>query len=296
MRELIGTGVALITPFNQDLSIDTDSLKRVVNHCIDGGVDYLVVLGTTGESVTLSKPEKKLVAETVIEANGGRLPLVIGIGGNNTTQLVQELQDSDLSEFTAVLSVSPYYNKPSQEGIYRHFKALAEASPIPLVLYNVPGRTGSNISPDTAVRLAGDMENIVAIKEASADLSQIANLIQKKPDDFLVISGDDFTALSTVFLGGSGVISVIGQAFPEEFCTMIKEGRMGKKEAAERIQDQLIPAIKLIFEEGSPSGIKVIMEILGLSNANVRLPLVEATADLKARIAHYISSFSGIHA
>ena len=217
MQSLIGTGVALVTPFNNDFTIDVEALRRIVNFSIDGGVEYLVVLGTTAENATLSADEKELVIATVIEVNAGRLPLVLGVGGNNTLKVVEELRTRDLSAFEAILSVSPYYNKPSQEGIYQHFKAVSEASPIPVILYNVPGRTSSNMLPSTVIRLANDFENVVAIKEAAGDLVQAMQLIKDKPKDFLVISGDDMIALPIVLAGGAGVISVIGQGFPKEF-------------------------------------------------------------------------------
>ncbi len=232
MKNLLGTGVALITPFNLDLSIDIDALKRVVNFCIEGNIDYLVVLGTTGESVTLTSSEKQLVIDVVVEENAGRLPLVIGIGGNNTQLLTEELLQTNLKDFAAVLSVSPYYNKPTQEGIYRHYKTLAQASERPVILYNVPGRTGSNIEPDTVLRLANDCSNIVGIKEASGDMIQLRKLINILPSDFLVISGDDFTALPTVMEGGVGVISVLGQGLPNEFSRMIRLGLQGKEKEA----------------------------------------------------------------
>ncbi|PHK27740.1 dihydrodipicolinate synthase, partial [Nostoc linckia z16] len=201
MQALIGTGVALITPFKADFSVDTEALKRIVNFQIDNGIDYLVVLGTTAESATLTREEKELVIRTVIDANAGRLPLVLGVGGNNTAEVVQELKTRDLSEFVAVLSVSPYYNKPTQEGIYQHFKAVAEASPVPVILYNVPGRTSSNMLPATVLRLAREFNNIVAIKEAAGDIVQAMKLIQGKPEGFLVISGDDMITLPMVLAG-----------------------------------------------------------------------------------------------
>jgi 4-hydroxy-tetrahydrodipicolinate synthase len=224
MQSLIGTGVALVTPFKKDFSVDVEALKRIVDYQIEGGIDYLVVLGTTGEPATLTQYEKELVITTVIEANNGKLPLVLGVGGNNTHQVVEELKTRDLAAFTAVLSVSPYYNKPTQEGIYQHFKAIAEASPLPIILYNVPGRTASNMLPSTVIRLANDFKNIVAIKEAAGDIVQAMKLIQTKPKDFLVISGDDMVTLPMVLAGGAGVISVIGEGFPKQFSAMVRLG------------------------------------------------------------------------
>lgn len=296
MEQLRGTGVALITPFKNDFSVDTEALERIVHFNIDGGVDYLVVLGTTGESVTLTKSEKRLVIDTVISANNGRLPLVLGIGGNNTAVVVQELRETDLSAFDAVLSVSPYYNKPTQEGVYQHFRAIAGASPKPVILYNVPGRTGCNMLPNTVLRLAKDFVNIVAIKEASGDLVQVMQLIKDKPADFQVISGDDMTALPTVLAGGDGVISVLGQGLPSEFSRMVRLGLEGKAREAYELHYRQQDAMSLIFHEGNPAGIKAIFEILGLSTATVRLPLVEASHDLKQKINAFIGRFARIPA
>ncbi|MDO6517069.1 4-hydroxy-tetrahydrodipicolinate synthase [Zobellia uliginosa] len=290
MKQLIGTGVALITPFKTDFSVDVDALHRIVNYCVDGGVDYLVVLGTTGESVTLTKEEKQLVIDTVTIANAGRLPLVVGVGGNNTVAVIEDLQKLDLTNFDAVLSVSPYYNRPTQEGIYQHFKAIAQASPKPIILYNVPGRTGSNMLPETVARLA-DVENIVAIKEASGNMVQVQELIQACPKDFHVISGDDFTALATVLAGGSGVISVLGQGLPREFSNMIRSGLNRNVDEAYRQHYELQEGMGLIFQEGNPAGIKAIFEVLGLSGASVRLPLIEASDSLKKNIANFVKPF-----
>ena len=294
MDKLVGTGVALITPFKRDLSIDTMALTNIVNHCIDGGVNYLVVLGTTAETATLTEGEKKLVISTVVGANAGRLPLVLGIGGNNTAVVIQMIKNQDLTGFDAILSVSPYYNKPTQEGIYRHFMAIAENSPLPIIIYNVPGRTGSNVLPETVVRLAQDTKNIIAVKEASGNMAQIMQLIKEKPKEFMVISGDDVTALSIVLAGGSGVISVLGQGLPTEFSNMIQFGLSSEVKAAFKLQYSLQEGIGLIFEEGNPAGIKSVFEALGLSTAVVRLPLVEATNNLKSRIQEFIKPYAGL--
>ena len=291
MERLMGTGVALVTPFKADCSIDAEALSRIVNYCVDGGVDYLVVLGTTGESVTLNKAEKQLVMEIVIKANDGRLPLVLGIGGNSTYRVAHEVQSFQSDHFEAILSVSPYYNKPTQEGIYQHFKAISEVSNKPIIVYNVPGRTGSNMMPETVMRLANDFDNIIGIKEASGDMVQIKQLIQDKPDAFLVISGDDSTALETVIAGGSGVISVLGQGLPREFSQMIKMGLKGDTRTAREFQRRMEEGMNLIFEEGNPAGIKSVFETLGLSSGVVRLPLVEATVTLKNKIAAFVKSF-----
>lgn len=292
MQSLIGTGVALVTPFKTDFSVDTEGLKRIVNFQIDNGVDYLVILGTTAESATLNQNEKELVVETVIEANKGRLPLVLGVGGNNTQQVVEELKTRDFSAFVAILSVSPYYNKPTQEGIYQHFKAIAQASPIPVILYNVPGRTGSNMLPSTVVRLATDFENIVAIKEAAGDLVQAMKIIEHKPAGFLVISGDDMITLPMILAGGSGVISVIGEGFPKQFSEMVRLGLNRKVEDAYKLHYLLADGIDLIFEQGNPGGIKEVFKSLGLSENTVRLPLVTVNEDLSQRILAFIAKLA----
>ena len=228
MEQFKGTGVALVTPFTSDKEVDTAALKRLVEYQIENGVDYLVVLGTTGETATLSADEKELVKAKVIEYNEGRLPLVIGIGGNNTMAVVKELQESNLDGFSAVLSVSPYYNKPVQEGIYQHYKLISEASQLPVILYNVPPRTGSNVLPETVFRLANDCENIIGVKEAAGDFDQVLELLKGKPEGFLVISGEDKLALPLVLAGGAGVISVIGQGLPKAFSEMIRLGLNGE--------------------------------------------------------------------
>ncbi|MBO0329622.1 4-hydroxy-tetrahydrodipicolinate synthase [[Muricauda] lutisoli] len=296
MEQLIGTGVALITPFREDLTVDVEALESVVEHNIQGGVDYLVVLGTTAESATLSPAEKQLVVDVVVRTNAGRLPLVLGVGGNNTMLVANELKTLDLSDFDAILSVSPYYNKPTQEGIYQHFKVISEASPIPIVLYNVPSRTGSNMLPETTLRLAHDFSNIVGIKEACGDSLQTDKIIKNKPDGFLVISGDDGTALPTVLAGGAGVISVLGQGLPSLFSDMIKLGLEGRVKEAYAIHHKLSPLMSLIFEEGNPAGIKSIFESKGVSRATVRLPLVEATSGLKGKIASSLKMLGRAHA
>jgi 4-hydroxy-tetrahydrodipicolinate synthase len=284
MQAFIGTGVALVTPFKKDFSVDIDALKRIVNYVIEGGVEYLVVLGTTGESATLRKSEKELVIKTIVEVNANRLPLVLGVGGNNTSEVVEELKSRDFTAFSAILSVSPFYNKPTQEGIYQHFKAIAEASPIPIILYNVPGRTASNMSPEVVKRLANDFKNIIGIKEAAGDIVQAMKLIQHKSEDFLVISGDDMIALPMVLAGGAGVISVIGQGYPIAFSQMIRFGLQHKVDEAFEIQYQIMNAVDMIFEEGNPGGIKEIFNSLGLSENTMRLPLVNVSDNLASRL------------
>ncbi|EIA08405.1 4-hydroxy-tetrahydrodipicolinate synthase [Flavobacterium frigoris] len=288
MQSLIGTGVALVTPFKEDFSIDTEALKSIVNFSVDGGIEYLVILGTTAENATLTQQEKELVIDTVIESNNGRLPLVLGVGGNDTMKIVAELKTRDFSPFVAILSVSPFYNKPTQEGIYQHFKMVAEASPIPVILYNVPGRTASNMLPATVLRLANDFKNIVAIKEAAGDMVQAMQLIRNKPEGFLVISGDDMIALPMVLAGGAGVISVIGQGFPKEFSEMIRLGLNRKVDAAYKIQYVIDDCIDMIFEQGNPAGIKQVFQSLGIAENFVRLPLVSVDESLRERINQFV--------
>lgn len=281
MTKFIGTGVALITPFKADLSIDFEALERLVEHNINNGTEYLVISGTTGESVTVTAEEKKTLVEFISKVNNGRVPLVLGIGGNNTASIISEINNTDLSSIDAILSVSPYYSKPTQEGIYQHFKAIAEVSPKPIILYNVPGRTSSNVLPETTIRLANDFKNIIAVKEAGNNVHQYLELLRTKPDDFLVLSGDDDLALGVALAGGSGVISVIGQALPKEFSEMIRLGIAGKAKEAYKTHFDLMPITRLIFSENNPAGIKAVLEALNISESHVRLPLVEATDKLK---------------
>ena len=290
-----GTGVALVTPFRQDLSLDLEGLGRLVDHVVDGGVDYLVVLGTTGESVTLSPSEKEQVKQTVIASNKGRLPLVLGLGGNNTHAVVSELRQTNFQGFDGILSVSPYYNKPTQEGIYRHFKEISQATPLPVILYNVPSRTGSNMLPDTVIRLATECKNLVGIKEASGDMEQIKQLLQRAPSGFQIISGDDFTAVPTAIAGGSGVISVLGQAVVQEFCEMMQLGLKGMESGAFNLHDQLEPLMSLIFREGNPAGIKALLSQLGVCEPHVRLPLVSATPVLQKALSDFMQSHLNPH-
>ena len=290
MEELKGTGVALITPFDDDNQIDFPSLERLVHYQVDNGVDYLVVLGTTGETATLTTQEKAEVRSCVLKANAGRLPVVLGIGGNNTHAVVEELRTTDLSGFKAVLSVSPYYNKPSQEGIYRHFQEVSRASDLPVIIYNVPPRTGSNILPETILRLARDFDNIIAVKEASGDFEQALDLLRDKPADFMIISGEDKLALPLVLAGGAGVISVIGQGLPKEFSEMIRLGLDGRSKEAFEVFYQVLDSMDLIFEEGNPSGIKCLLNILEISSDRVRLPLVPASDDLRQKMIKFVAT------
>lgn len=281
MTKFIGTGVALVTPFKADLSIDFDALEQLVKYNIENGTEYLVISGTTGESVTVTTHEKRELVEFIAKVNNKRVPLVLGVGGNNTSAIVDEIKTSDLSAVDAILSVSPYYSKPTQEGIYQHFKAIAEISPKPIILYNVPGRTSSNMLPETTVRLANDFDNIIAVKEAGNNVHQYLELLRTKPEDFLIISGDDDLALGVVLAGGSGVISVIGQALPKEFSEMIRQGIAGNAKEAYKTHFKLMPITRMIFSENNPSGIKAVLSGLGISKPHVRLPLVEATDRLK---------------
>jgi 4-hydroxy-tetrahydrodipicolinate synthase len=290
--KLIGTGVALVTPFDENKNVDIEALKKIVNYQIDNGIDYLVALGTTAESATLNAQEKDLVRQTIIKANRGRLPLVIGIGSNNTQLVVDEISQTDISDFDAILSVSPFYNKPTQVGVYAHFEAIAKSTTKPIILYNVPGRTASNMAVETVVGLANNFENIIGIKEAAGNIVQAYELIQKTPDDFLVISGDDMITLPMVLGGGKGVISVIAQGFPKAFSDMVRLGLEGKNQEAFKIHHKIAPAIDMIFEQGNPAGIKSVFKHLNLSSDQLRLPLVKVNSDLDLRIKKFIDTFN----
>lgn len=291
MSKFTGTGVALATPFKNDLSVDVKALRKLVRFQIDNGADYLVVLGTTAESATLNEVEKQTVIETVVLENNGKLPLVLGLGGNNTAAMVETISASDLASFDGILSVSPYYSKPTQEGIYQHFKAIAEVSPKPIILYNVPGRTGSNMLPSTVKRLAEDFENIVGIKEAAGDIVQAMQLKSMVPEGFLIISGDDMITLPMILAGGHGVISVIGQGFPAEFSEMVRAGLRKEVDKAYGIHYKIAPSIDLIFAEGNPSGIKALLEKRGICQNNLRLPLVKASQELTRKIGSFVDGF-----
>jgi len=283
MTNLIGTGVALITPFDNQGAIDFQALERIVNFQIDKGINYLVVLGTTGESVTLTKQEKEAVLSAVLAVNANRVPIVLGVGGNDTKAVVEQLKRVNPDDISAVLSVSPMYNKPSQSGLIAHFTAIAQASPVPVLLYNVPGRTASNMLPSTVLKLAAH-KNIIGIKEASGDLGQAMEILRSVPEGFLVISGDDLIALPMTLMGGHGVISVIGQAYPEEFSQMIKAGLDGNSARAKELHYDLMPIIDMIFEQGNPSGIKALLSKKGLCENSLRLPLVPVDDALAERI------------
>jgi 4-hydroxy-tetrahydrodipicolinate synthase len=277
MQRFIGTGVALVTPFKDDLTLDIEALINLVNFNIENGIDYLVINGTTAESATISDEEKDQIIDVIIKTNNNRLPLVLGVGGNNTLQVVKELQTRDFSGIDGILSVAPYYSKPTQEGFYQHYKALASATDLPIILYNVPGRTAKNMEPVTTLRLANDFANIVAVKEAGNNQQQYNTLLKEKPSDFLIISGDDDLALGVTLAGGSGVISVIGQAFPKEFSTMINHGLQGNNKEGYEIHFKMMDIVDFIFEENNPAGIKTVLQELNICLNNVRLPLVKAS-------------------
>lgn len=288
MKELIGTGVALITPFDDGGAIDFEALAQLVNFQIEQGINYLVVLGTTAESVTLSKSEKQAVLEAVVRTNSERVPLVLGVGGNDTRSVLQQLKQVDPAQVTAVLSVSPMYNKPSQAGLIAHFNAVAKESPVPVILYNVPGRTASNMLPDTVLKLAQN-PNIIGIKEASGELAQAMEIMRSAPEGFLVISGDDLIALPMTMMGGHGVISVIGQAYPAEFSRMIQAGLDGNSALAKKIHYELMPIIDMIFQQGNPSGIKALLHKMNLCKNSLRLPLVPVDQSLQQQIEAFVN-------
>lgn len=271
---LSGMGVALVTPFKHDKSIDFDALGRLIEYQIENSVDFLVVLGTTAETPTLSSAERLEVRRFVSEHVAGRVPLVAGMGGNNTAALLEEIRTSDLSDFSAILSVVPYYNKPSQEGLYQHYAAVAQASPLPVILYNVPGRTGVNMAPETTLRLARDFDNIIGIKEASGNIAQMDEIIKNKPEDFMVISGDDGITYPLLMLGAVGVISVIGNAFPREFSLMVRLAREGDYRQALLIHHRFTELFKLLFVDGNPAGVKCALHAMGFIENELRLPLV----------------------
>ena len=283
MSNLKGLGVALVTPFNEDLSIDFDSLTKLVEYNIANGTDFLVVLGTTAETATLSKAEQAQVIEHIVKVNNKRLPLVLGIGGNNTLAVKEQIESTDLSNFEGVLSVSPYYNKPNQEGIYQHYKMLASTGKN-IIIYNVPGRTGQNIDAATTLRLAKDFPNLFMIKEASPNISQYFDILRKKTAGFSLVSGDDEFTLPVTLAGGDGVISVIGQAYPKLFSDMIKLAKESKVKEAYAIHNQLVELIRLIFAEGNPCGVKTVLAEMGIIKNHLRLPLIKASENLQDRI------------
>jgi len=284
MKKFRGTGVAIVTPFKNDSSIDFAALGRVVNHVINGGVNYIVVLGTTGESVTLTKEEKKAVISYVAEVTAERVPLVVGIGGNSTQEVINCVRHTNLEGIDGILSVAPYYNKPNQKGLFQHFKAIATCSPVPVIMYNVPGRTCSNISSDTCIELAHECENIVAVKEASGDLAQIMRIIKGKPDNFSVISGDDMMTIPIISCGGSGIISVLANAYPAATSELVSNALKNNYKAARELQFRYMEMIELLFIDGNPSGVKAILNIMNICQNNLRLPLVPVNRTIYTRI------------
>ena len=291
MKELKGHGVALITPFKNDGAIDFDAIPKIINHLINGGVNYLVVLGTTAESASLSNDEKKRLISAIVDCNAGLLPLVIGIGGNNTHQVIEDIISIDLSPFSAVLSVTPFYNRPNQEGLYQHFGAIAQNSSLPVILYNVPSRTGVNLNPQTVLRLSKDFDKIVAIKEAAGDFQQAQILLNICPDDFMVLSGDDEMSLPMLLAGAKGVISVIGNALPKVYSKIVKNGIDGDATKGYQSQYQILDLIRKIYDEGNPTGIKVLMNALGLCENQLRFPLVPASDSLKNELNKHFKSY-----
>jgi 4-hydroxy-tetrahydrodipicolinate synthase len=283
LNKLRGTGVALVTPFHKDGRVDFKCFKKLIDRCIDAKVDYLVPLGTTGESATLSKDEKNAVTGFVTEVADGRLPVVLGMGGNNTQELLQSLEDTDFSKIDAVLSVSPYYNRPSQRGILQHYKMFASGCPVPVILYNVPARTGSNMDAEITLELAHDVKNIVAIKEASGNFEKIMKIIKNKPRDFLVISGDDVITLPLLACGGDGVISVVANAFPKDFSEMVRQGIDGNFDKARKLHYKLLEWMHAIFVDGNPSGVKGLLSVMGVCSEFVRLPLLPVSRSVMNR-------------
>lgn len=284
--DLTGTGVAIITPFRDDGSIDFQSLEKLVKFHLDGGINYFVVLGTTGESVTLLDDEKNAIVSYIIDLVDNKVPVVIGMGGNNTQKIVNQIKNTDFTGVSAILSVAPYYNKPSQEGLFEHYKTIATSSPVPVILYNVPGRTGVNITAETTVQLAHAYDNIIAVKEASGDLVQVMHIIKDKPHHFKVISGDDALTFPMIALGASGVISVIANAYPKEFSNAVNYALNNDMGKAREQHFRFLEMIDLLFNEGSPAGIKALLEILGKAKNNLRLPLVKVSGETYKQLKH----------
>lgn len=293
--DLRGMGVALVTPFKKDKSIDFDALAKLLDYQIKSGADYLVALGTTAETATLSSKEKDELKRFIAERVAGRVPLVIGCGGNNTAAVIEELKTLNTDDFGAVLSVVPYYNKPSQEGIYQHYSAIAKSSPLPIILYNVPGRTGVNMSAETTLRLAAEHPNIIGVKEASGNISQMDEIIKKKHPDFLVISGDDGITFPLITLGAAGVISVIGNAFPKEFSKMVRLALNGDYDAARNIHHKFTDLFSLLFIDGNPAGVKCLLHAMGFIENELRLPLVPTRITTYEKIRQVLDSLTSVN-
>jgi 4-hydroxy-tetrahydrodipicolinate synthase len=292
MKKFKGTGVAIVTPFKNDASIDFAALGRVINHVINGGVNYIVAIGTTGESVTLTKEEKKAIVSYVVETVDNRVPIVYGIGGNNTQEVINAIRHADLEGVDGILSVAPYYNKPTQRGLYQHFKEIATCSELPVIIYNVPGRTSCNITAETCLELAHNCENIIAVKEASADLTQIMKIVKGKPENFGVISGDDMLTIPVIAAGGAGVISVLANAFPSQCCELVNQSLRNNFKAAREIQFRYLEMIELLFVEGNPAGVKDMLSIMNICTNIVRLPLVAVSRPVHTRIQKAIEELN----
>ncbi|MGZ3866800.1 MAG: 4-hydroxy-tetrahydrodipicolinate synthase [Bacteroidia bacterium] len=288
---LRGTGVAIITPFTKSGNVDFAGLSKTVNHIIKGKCEYIVVLGTTGETATLSVEEKMQVVSHIVKENKKRVPLVLGIGGNNTQEVIEIIKQNDLSDFVAILSVSPYYNKPSQRGIYEHYKAIAQSTKKPIILYNVPGRTSSNMLADTTLKLARDFKNIVAVKEASGNMEQCMTIINNKPKDFLVISGDDNLTLPLLASGADGVISVVANAFPKDFSEMVRCGLKGDLATARKLHYKTFEITNQLFADGNPGGIKRALELLKICGPDVRLPLVKPNEGVQQKLKELVTKY-----
>jgi len=288
MKRFRGTGVAIITPFKNDFSIDFSALGRVLNHVIKGGVNYIVAMGTTGEASTLTRDEKQALVSYVTETVDNRVPVVVGLGGNNTQEIINQIRELELTGVDGILSVAPYYNKPSQRGLFEHFKAIATCTPLPIMIYNVPGRSSCNISSDTCLELAHECENIVGVKEASGDLAQIMRIIKGKPENFLVISGDDMLTIPVIAAGGSGVISVLANAFPSQCNEIVYNALKNNYKSAREVHFRFIEAIELLFADGNPSGVKAFMSIMNLCQNNLRLPLVPVNKTVYSKIQKFI--------
>lgn len=290
-KNLKGTGVAIVTPFDKKGNVDVSALNAIVKHLHKGGVDYIVVMGTTGESATLTKEEKELVIQTIRKTNAGKLPLVLGIGGNNTAEVVNSIKKTDLKDFEAILSVAPYYNKPNQEGYYQHYKAVSAATKKDIILYNVPGRTGSNVTTETQLRIARDFKNIVATKEASGNIEQIMKIIKNKPKDFMVLSGDDNLTLPAMAAGAVGVISVVAQVLPEDYSEMVRLCLKGNFEKAQKLHYKVMDITDQLFADGNPGGVKYALSELGLCKPYVRLPLCEPNEGVKQKLKKLIKEY-----
>lgn len=294
MKKFRGTGVAIVTPFKNDSSIDFAALGRVINHVIGGGVNYIVAMGTTGESVTLSREEKKASISYVVETVDKRVPIVYGIGGNNTREVINSIRQADFCGVDGILSVAPYYNKPTQRGLFQHFKEIATCSKLPIILYNVPGRTACNITAETCLELAHKCENIIGVKEASGDMNQIMKIVKGKPENFLVISGDDMLTIPIIAAGGSGVISVLANAFPAQCSELVSQSLKNNFKSAREIQFRFLEMMELLFVEGNPSGVKEMLSIMNICLSNVRLPLVPVSRTVHTRIQKAIEEINKI--